>query len=118
MTIPLSDDLLFHMADVACVRAWEDEGWGPYHKRLLTMCLKKEHNGWKQRTGMTQNQKIMAHLQKAGSITMREALIEYSIQCLTKRIQELREGGANIISKVKHHPITKQKYVRYELVKA
>lgn len=118
MTMSHSDDLLFHMADTACVRAWEDEGWGPYHKRLLTMCLKKEHNGWKQRTGMTQNQKILSHLKKAGSITMREALIEYSIQCLAKRISELREDGHQIISNVKHHPITRQKYVRYELASA
>lgn len=110
-----SEDLLFHMADTACVRAWEDEGWGPYHKRLLTMCVKVENNGWKKRTGMTQNQKIIAHLKKAGSITVREALIEYSIQSLTKRIQELREAGHNIVSVVKHHPVTKQKYVRYKL---
>lgn len=110
-----SDDLLFHMADVACVRAWEDEGWGPYHKRLLTMCLKREHNGWKQRNGMTQNQKIISHLKRTGSITQREAIMDYSIQSLTKRISELRDAGYNIISKVKHHPVTKQKYVRYEM---
>lgn len=113
-----SDDLLFHMADVACVRAWEDEGWGPIHKRLLTMCLKKENNGWKKRTNMTQNAKIIAHLKRAGSITQREAIIDYSIQSLTKRISELREAGFNIVSHVKHHPITKQKYVRYQLLKA
>lgn len=110
-----TEDLLFHMADTACVRAWEDEGWGPFHKRLLTMCIKIENHGWKKRTGMTQNQKILAHLNKAGSITVREALIEYSIQSLTKRIQELREAGYNIVSKVKYHPVTKQKYVRYKL---
>ena len=86
-----SEDLMFHMADVACVRAWEDEGWGPYHKRLLTMCLKTENNGWKKKNGMTQNQKILSHLKRAGSITVREALIEYSIQSLTKRIAELRD---------------------------
>lgn len=108
-----SDDLLFHMADTACVRAWEDEGWGPFHKRLLTMCVKLENNGWKKVNGMTQNQKLLAHFKKAKSITVREALIEYSIQSLTKRIQELREEGYNIVSKVKYHPVTKQKYVRY-----
>lgn len=110
-----SDDLLFHMADVACVRAWEDEGWGPVHKRLLTMCLRKETNGWKKRTGMTQNDKIIAHLKRTGSLTQREAILDYSIQSLTKRISELRDDGHNITSKVKYHPITKQKYVRYEM---
>lgn len=108
-----AEDLVFHMADVACVRAWDDEGWGPLHKRLLTTCLRLEMNGWKKRNGMTQNQKIIAHLKKAGSITVREALVDYSIQSLTKRIAELREDGYKIISKTKHHPVTGQKYVRY-----
>ena len=62
---------------------------------------------------MTQNQKLISHFKKTGSITVREAMIEYSIQSLTKRIQELRDEGYNIISNVKFHPVTNQKYVRY-----
>lgn len=64
---------------------------------------------------MTQHDKIMKHLRKAGSITVREATVEYSIASLTKRIQELREMGHDIVSTVKFHPITGQKYVRYSL---
>lgn len=64
---------------------------------------------------MTQNQRIIKHLKKAGSITVREAIVEYSIQSLTKRVQELRESGHNIISHVKSHPMTGQKYTRYTL---
>lgn len=105
------------MSDVACVRAWDDAAWKPYHVRLLSVCMTIENNGWKKRTGMTQNQKIIAHLKRAGSITQREAILDYSIQSLTKRISELREEGYKIISKTKHHPVTKQKYVRYELAK-
>jgi len=108
-----SEDLLFHMADTACVRAWEEEGWGPFHIRLLTMCTKLESSGWKRKTGMTQTQKLIAHFKKAGSITVREALVEYSINSLTKQISLLRQEGHNIISKVKFHPVTGQKYVRY-----
>ena len=67
---------------------------------------------------MTQLNKILTHMRKTGSITQREAIIEYSIQSLTKRISELRERGCNIISNVKYHPITGQKYVRYILVEA
>lgn len=74
-----------------------------------------EHSGWKRTTGMTQNARILKHLQRAGSITVREAMVEYSIQSLTKRIQELREAGHNIVSNVRHHPMTQQKYVRYTL---
>jgi hypothetical protein len=105
------------MSDVACVRAWDIPEWKPYHIRLLSVCMTLETQGFKKRTGMTQNQKIIAHLKRAGSITQREAIIDYSIQSLTKRISELRHEGFKIVSKLKHHPITKQKYVRYELVK-
>lgn len=111
----MSEDLLFHMAETACVRAWKDEGWGPYHKRLLTTAIKIENSGWKRKTGMSQNQKILNHLNKAGSITVREAMADYSIQSLTKRISELREQGHNIKSTRRVHPTTKQTYVRYVL---
>lgn len=66
----------------------------------------------------TQHQIILHHFKKAGSITVREALIEYSIQSLTKRIQELREGGYKILSQAKKHPVTKQRYTRYILLEA
>lgn len=66
---------------------------------------------------MTQNQMLLKHLTRAGSITQREAILDYSIQSLTKRIQELRDEGHDIVSNWKRHPITKQRYVRYELVK-
>ena len=64
---------------------------------------------------MTQNQIILKHLNKAGAITVREAIVEYYIQSLTKRVQELRESGYHIKSHVKYDPVTGQKYVRYTL---
>lgn len=67
---------------------------------------------------MTQNSKILKHLRKAGSLTVREAMVEYSIQSLTKRIAELRDEGYAIISNVKTHPMTGQKYTRYTLAAA
>lgn len=111
----MSEDLMFHMADVACVRAWDDEGWGPYHKRLLTMCLKTEMNGWKKRNGMTQNDKILNHMRKNGSITQREAYIDYSIQNFSARLSELKDVGHNIEKVTKVHPTTGQSYSRYYL---
>ena len=64
---------------------------------------------------MTQHDKIIKHLLKAGSITVREAMVEYSISSLTKRISELREKGHDIVSDVRTHPVTKQSYTRYFL---
>ena len=44
-----------------------------------------------------------------------ELMIDYSISSLSKRIQELREQGFDILSVKKKHPITGQRYVRYIL---
>lgn len=108
------EDLLFHMADKACVRAWKDEGWGPVHKKLLGLCQDKEHQGWKKHTGMTQNDLILQHMRKNGSISQREAMLDYSIQSLTRRIADLREAGWDIVTEYKTHPVTKQRYARYK----
>lgn len=62
---------------------------------------------------MSQNEIILQHLKKAKSISQREALVDYSIQSLTKRISELRELGYKIKTVHKKHPITGQKYARY-----
>jgi len=66
---------------------------------------------------MTQIEIILNHLKKTKSITQREALIDYSIQSLTKRISELRQMGYNIVSTFKRHPTTGQRYARYVLSK-
>lgn len=64
---------------------------------------------------MTQNSIILSHLSRTGSITQREALLDYSVQSLTKRISELRSMGYKIKSEKKNHPTTGQRYVRYVL---
>ncbi len=64
---------------------------------------------------MTQNQIILKHFKKAKSISQREALVDYSIQSLTKRISELRGMGYKIKTVHKYHPVTGQKYARYTM---
>jgi hypothetical protein len=64
---------------------------------------------------MTQEQQILKHLRKAGSITQREALLDLSVQSLTRRITELRLRGFNIEGIQKQHPVTGQRYMRYTL---
>ena len=66
---------------------------------------------------MTQLEMIANHFRNAKSISQREALIDYSIQSLTKRISELRDMGFNIITQFKKHPVTGQRYARYVLKK-
>jgi nicotinate-nucleotide pyrophosphorylase len=63
-----------------------------------------------------QHNLILKHLRKTKGLTVREAMVEYSISSLTKRIQELRNKGYDIVSTRKTHPVTGQKYVRYTLM--
>ena len=63
----------------------------------------------------TQHNNILKHLRTTKGLTVREALIEYSISSLTKRVHELREMGHDIVSNRKKHPVTGQRYVRYTL---
>jgi hypothetical protein len=60
---------------------------------------------------------VLAHLKRAGTITQREAIMDHSVQSLTRRITELRSAGYNVADEWKRHPITKQRYKRYTLAK-
>jgi hypothetical protein len=58
---------------------------------------------------------VLQHIQTAGSITQREALIDHSIQSLTRRITEIRDAGIMVRKDRREHPITGQRYMRYSL---
>ena len=64
----------------------------------------------------TQHSNIINHLKTAKGITVREAMIEYHISSLTKRIHELRGMGIDIQSVWKQHKVTGQRYTRYFLM--
>ena len=59
---------------------------------------------------------IMKHLQTVGSITNREAIVEYNIMSLPRRIKDLEEFGNTFNRVRKTHPVTGQRYVRYHLI--
>lgn len=59
---------------------------------------------------------IMKHLQTVGSITNREAIVEYNIMSLPRRILDLEEVGVKFTRIRKQHPVTGQRYVRYHLL--
>jgi hypothetical protein len=60
-----------------------------------------------------QTKVVLDHLLKAGSITQREAIMDHSVQSLSKRISELVTMGYDIKREFKKHPITQQRYARY-----
>ena len=59
---------------------------------------------------------IMKPLQTVGSITNREAIVEYNIMALPRRIKDLEEFGNTFNRVRKTHPVTGQRYVRYHLI--
>ena len=64
----------------------------------------------------SQHSMILKHLRATKGLTLREALIDYSIQSFTKRISELRKSGYRIDGIAGRHPVTNQRYTRYTLV--
>ena len=64
---------------------------------------------------MGQHEKILKHLRASKGLTVREALVDYSIQSFTKRISELRSLGYQIDGVKGKHPVTNQRYTRYVL---
>lgn len=62
-----------------------------------------------------QSQVVLRHLDNAGTITQREALLDHSVQSLTRRITEIRDAGFKVLGMWKKHPLTNQRYMRYSL---
>lgn len=60
-----------------------------------------------------QSRTILTHLNNTGTITQREALLDHSVQSLTRRITEIRDAGFNVGGEWKIHPVTEQRYMRY-----
>jgi hypothetical protein len=59
---------------------------------------------------------IMKHLQTVGSISNLEAITQYNIMSLPRRILDLEELGNTFNRVRKTHPVTGQRYVRYHLI--
>ena len=63
-----------------------------------------------------QLQTIVKHLQTVGSITNREAIVEYNIMSLPRRINDLEELGYKFNKVLTAPPVTGQRYKRYHLI--
>ncbi len=62
---------------------------------------------------MTQVEMILNHIEKNGSITQREAYLDYGIQSFHRRLSDIREMGIKLLAVQKTHPTTGQEYTRY-----
>lgn len=59
---------------------------------------------------------ILKHLNTVGSITNREAIVDYNIMSLSRRVCDLEELGYKFNRELKAHPVTGQRYKRYHLI--
>lgn len=60
---------------------------------------------------------ILKHLNTTGSITNREAIVDYNIMSLSRRISDLEQDwGVQFKRELKAHPVTGQRYVRYHVL--
>ena len=115
MDSPRTTDEIIEQAELFCILATNDPAFIADYRAAMEAVASIEHAGWKKRNGMTQEDKVLKHIQLTGSITQREAMIDYGIQSFTKRISNLRAAGHDIVRRSKRHPITGQPYSRYVL---
>lgn len=58
---------------------------------------------------------VLRHIKRAGSITQRSALLDHSVQSLTKAISIINAAGHKTTTTFKRHPLTDQRYAEYSL---
>tara|TARA_R100000781_G_scaffold15532_3_gene12856 strand:+ start:3143 stop:3517 length:375 start_codon:yes stop_codon:yes gene_type:complete len=120
MTLKLTDSSgIFYLAEEWCRRAVENNSsWvNDLAEKYTKLAASLEHSGWKRSTGMTQTQRILNHIERTGSISQREAYIDYGVQSFHRRLTDLREQGHNLVGHLRYHPTTGQRYTRYSLGK-
>lgn len=109
-------DKTFERAEALCLLAVEDAKYLDDYQAAHRAAQSLEHSGWKKRTNkMTQTQIILNHMEQAGSISAREAMLDHDMTSATlaRRICDLEEQGHKIIRERKHNSITGKPYTRY-----
>lgn len=96
----LSDDEVFEGAEQSGLRAVTDGGWAELHAHFDALSKERETPGFKKRSGMSQNDRILSMLQRGETIT-RLIAMHYGIMNLTARIAELRNAGHDVRCKLK-----------------
>lgn len=107
----------FEAAERLAVEAVSDPSLIPEYQHFTKIAQELEGSpGWKGKRTMTQVEKILEHLRKNGSITQREAFIDYGIQSFHRRLTDLKDAGYALVGRKREHPVTKQEYTRYYLM--
>lgn len=113
----MATDDPFETAERLALEATQDPSLIPEYEQATAKARALEGApGWKGKRGkLTQVERILDHLKKNGSITQREAYIDYGIQSFHRRLTDLKDAGYSIHGQPKKHPVTGQEYTRYFL---
>jgi hypothetical protein len=91
-------------------------------KKVLTLLkqpVKQVHTQPERRHIMATTKQLdtlMKHLRTVGSISTMEAINQYRVMSLSRRICDLEGYGVKFNRVRKTHPVTGQRYVRYHLI--
>lgn len=111
-----TDEEVFEEAEALALAAVADPSLTSEYETVTRKAQEIEGMGWKYRTtDMRQVDKIIRHIKSQGSISQREAYIDYGVQSFHRRLSDIKNMGYTIVGKPKVHPVTRQEYTRYYL---
>ena len=110
---------LAEMAEDQAVRSASDPDLPADYAETYTKARAEERGGYKTRIAMgkarTQVEKLIHHMQTIGPISAREAMIEYHVASMTRRMCDIEEMGYDLEKTEKINPVSGNPYTRYGL---
>lgn len=107
---------LQEVAEDLILRATSNPSFQPCNS-TADMLVRALEGGFRHtRKPVTQVEKLLHHLKTVGSISQREAYLEYDIQSFHRRLTDIKDLGYSLKGSPKTNPVTGQEYTRYTLV--
>lgn len=107
----------FETAERLALEAVGDPSKHSIYETATQRCRQLERGGYKGRIAMgkaqTQVEKLIYHMIHHGPISQREAMVDYHVASLTRRICDIEALGYKIHRKEKTNPVTGNVYTRY-----
>lgn len=113
-----TEDLTSKAEDQAVLSASNPELPADYAE-TYNQARAEERGGYKTRIAMgqarTQVEKLIHHMKTIGPISAREAMIEYHVASMTRRMCDIEELGYELVKTEKVNPVSGNPYTRYGL---
>lgn len=117
-----TDGCPFEKAERLALEAVADPSKKTEYENATSHARHLERGGYRGRiamgNGKTQVEKLIHHMMEHGPISQREAMIDYHVSSLTRRICDIEEMGYVVHRKENKNPVTGNVYTRYWINKA